>query len=359
MSGPIRGDMGTEWLKAEGPGSDVVLSSRVRLARNFAGFPFPARAGRVDCLQVMELAERHILGSRFARSVLWIDLNEIPTLERNVLVERHLVSKQHARGDRPRAVAVTSPDEQLSIMINEEDHLRIQVMRGGLALTDAFSQIDEVDDRLESVTDFAYSPRFGYLTACPTNVGTGIRVSVMLHLPALKLTGELDKVRRAAKAMSLAVRGFYGEGSEAVGDFFQISNQTTLGKTERELLDDLEKNVIPKVVEYERLERKNLIEKRRIFLEDHIFRALGTLKNARLLKTEEAMQLLSLVRLGVFLGVIDSVDPGLVSQLTPLVQPAHLQKVLGRPLDQAERRAERASMIRAHLDGRPYPASQG
>lgn len=359
MSGHIRGGMGTEWLKAKGPGSDVVLSSRVRLARNFAGFPFPARSGRADCLQVMELAQRHILGSSLAESILWIDLNEIPTLERNVLVERHLVSKQHARGDRPRAVAVTSPDEQLSIMVNEEDHLRIQVMRGGLALSEAFAQIDAVDDRLEAATDFAYSTRFGYLTACPTNVGTGIRVSVMLHLPALKLTGELEKVRRAAKAMSLAVRGFYGEGSEAVGDFFQISNQTTLGKAERELLDDFEKNVIPKVVEYERLERKNLLEKRRLFLEDHIYRALGTLENARLLKTEEAMQLLSLVRLGVFLGVIDSVDASLVSQLTPMVQPAHLQKVLGRPLDQAERRAERASMIRAHLSGRPYPASKG
>ena len=355
MTGPIRSGMGTEWLKAKGPGSDVVISSRVRLARNFAGFPFPAKASRVECVQVLELAERHILGSQLAPKIMWIDLNELPELERNVLVERHLVSKQHARGERPRAVAVTSPDEQLSIMVNEEDHLRIQVMRSGLALGEAFAQIDEADDRIEGMTDFAYSARFGYLTACPTNVGTGIRVSVMLHLPALKLTGELEKVRRAAKAMSLAVRGFYGEGSDAVGDFFQISNQTTLGKSEQDLLRDFEQNVIPKVVEYERLERRNLLERRRLFLEDNIFRALGTLQNARLLKTDEAMQLLSFVRLGVFLEVIDSVDAGLVSQLTPLVQPAHLQKLMKRPLDQAERRAERASLIRAYLEGRAYP----
>lgn len=347
--------VGTEWVRAEGPGSDVVISSRVRLARNFAGFPFPPKAAEVESRQIVELAHRHILGLDLAPSVMWIDMNETPELERSVLAERHLISKQHARGDRPRAVAVTSPDERMSIMVNEEDHLRIQVMRSGLALEDAFEQIDEVDDRLEGATDYAYSPRFGYLTACPTNVGTGIRVSVMLHLPALKLTGELEKVRRAAKAMSLAVRGFYGEGSEAIGDFFQISNQTTLGKTEQELLDDFERNVIPKVVEYERLERRNLLDKRRLFVEDSVFRALGLLRSARLLKADEAMQLLSHVRLGVFLEIIDDIDASLIGQLTLFMQPAHLQRLLGRPASQAERRSERATLIRVALERGCFP----
>ncbi|MDX2115760.1 MAG: protein arginine kinase [Planctomycetota bacterium] len=339
-----------EWLRTDTPENDVVLSSRVRFARNFAGYPFLSRARRDDRKQVLARARRDILDGHVASRMMWIDLNETPPLERSLLVERHLISKQHAKGDEPRAVAL-SPDERLSIMVNEEDHLRIQVIRGGLSLDAAFEQIDKVDDRIEQQSDYAFSQRFGYLTACPTNVGTGVRVSVMLHLPGLKLTGEIEKVRRAAKGMSLAVRGFYGEGSEAVGDFFQLSNQTTLGKDERGLLADFEGDLVPKVVEYERLARRSLLDKRRVILDDKVHRALGTLLHARLLKSEEALEMLSYVRLGVLLNVIDGVDLATVNNLVLLTQPAHLQKALKRDLEQSERRIERATLVRQTLGG--------
>lgn len=340
---------GGEWLREGGRDGDVVLSSRVRLARNYAGFPFVSRAGREDRRQILAIAHRDIMQGKFPQQMMWIDLNEVSQTERSVLVERHLISKQHAKGDEPRAVAISSPDERLAIMINEEDHLRLQVVRSGLSLSEAFDQIDEIDDRIEAHSDFAYHQRFGYLTACPTNVGTGIRVSVMVHLPGLKLSGELEKVRRAAKAMNLAVRGFYGEGSEAHGDLFQISNQTTLGKPERDLLLEFEHEIIPKVIEYERLARRAMLDKRRVILEDRVHRALGTLRTARLLKSEEALELLSHVRLGVATGLITDVEMTTVHNLILFTQPAHLQRLLKHDLEQAQRRIERATMVRKHL----------
>jgi len=340
---------GIVWLKGEGPRSDIVMSSRVRLARNFAGFPFVNRCKRTDRSQVLDLAKRHLLDLQLSPQLLWIELIGLPQLERSLLVERHLISTQHSKGEEPRAVAVSTPDETLSIMVNEEDHLRIQVIRSGLALSEAFEQIDAIDDRIEDRIDFAYSPRFGYLTACPTNVGTGIRVSVMLHLPGLRITGEIEKVKRAAESMCLAVRGFYGEGSEAVGDFFQLSNQTTLGKSERAVLQDFEHRIIPKIIEYERLARRSLMEKRRHILEDQVFRALGTLRYARQLKADEALQLLSLARLGVHCGLLPDVNPSTINELILLVQSAHLQKAIRREIDQAERRIERARLVRSRI----------
>lgn len=344
----------TEWLRGEGEASDVVMSSRVRFARNLAGFPFVRKASPVQRQQVLELCRTRILESGLSEQIAWLNLHEIPTLERTLLVERHLISQQHARGkgganEEPRGVAVSLPHQQLAIMVNEEDHLRIQVVRSGLSLVDALAKIDDVDDRLEAGIDFAYSPRFGYLTACPTNVGTGVRMSVMLHLPGLRLTGNMDKVKRAAQDMSLAVRGFYGEGSDAAGDFYQISNQTTLGKTERVLLHELEHDIIPNVIEYERAARRTLLAKRRPLLEDQVFRALGLLTHARLLTTNEAMQLLSQIRLGVLLGVIENLDQATVNQLMLIAQPGHLQRALGNELDQEQRRSARATLLRTKL----------
>ena len=391
--------LGVEWLRGDGPFSDVVLSSRIRLARNFAGFKFVSRCARAERAEVVRIAREHIMTAlaptaglppsqatvaiaepavpadqakppraapkratkpRIAEPVptpsgtgmMWIDLNEIPDIERLVLVERHLISQQHAKGAEPRAVAISVPDERLSIMVNEEDHLRVQVIRAGLALTEAFTQITGVDDTIESRADLAFSPRWGYLTACPTNVGTGIRVSVMLHLPGLKLTGEIEKVKRAAGAMNLAIRGFYGEGSEAFGDLFQVSNQTTLGKCEKDILAEFEHGIIPRVVDYERVARRTLIEKRRIFLDDQLYRAMGTLRHARLMKSDEAMQALSLVRLGACLGVFPDIAIEKAHEMMLLTQPAHLQRLAGRELDQAERRVERARLLRESLGGR-------
>jgi protein arginine kinase len=355
---------GVSWLRGQGPDADVVISSRVRLARNFSGFPFLSRADRTLKKRLLDLARERILGAGLGDSLLWVDVQSGSALDRTLMVERHLISKEHAKGEEPRGVAISLPDETLSIMVNEEDQLRLQVLRSGLELANAFEQIDEVDDRIAAAgaapaivgpveewrtLKYAFSQRFGYLTACPTNVGTGMRVSVMLHLPALKLTGEMEKVRRATRDMALAVRGYYGEGSEAAGEFYQISNQTTLGKPERTVLNEFEKDIIPKVIDYERRARQLLLEKRRRVLEDTVFRALGVLRHARLLTPEEAIAFLSHVRLGVLTGLIKEVPEQTVNQLILLTQPAHLQRALGAELDQAARREARADMVRQRL----------
>ena len=348
----------TEWLRGEGNSADVVMSSRVRLARNLAGFPFANRASRPQRLRVLEACRAQLEKAPIGPKVSWHDLHRTPAMERTLLVERHLISQQHARGkqstgtggvEEPRAVAVTFPDERVSVMVNEEDHLRIQAIRSGLDLGDALASADAVDDALESGLDYAYSPRFGYLCACPTNVGTGLRLSVMLHLPGLRLTGNIDKVKRAATDMSLAVRGFYGEGSEAAGDFYQISNQTTLGKAEKVLLHEMGQEILPRVIEYERAARKTLLTRRRADLEDGVYRALGVITHARLLSTEESMQHLSLIRLGVVMEVLRHVTHQTVNHLMLLTQPGHLQLAIGRELNQDERRQARAELMRTRL----------
>jgi len=370
---------GAEWLSGRGGESDVVISSRVRLARNLAGLPFVCRASRVQRQAVLDLSRQRLTTTGIAHRVLWVDLHRAGPLERTLMVERHLISKEHARGGpapsgaaaqaapaqagaeasaEPRGVAISLPDESLSVMVNEEDHLRLQVVRPGLELSQAFAEVNRVDDLLEGTApgshggkplEFAFSPRFGYLTACPTNVGTGIRVSVMLHLPALKLVGEMDKVRRATRDMGLAVRGYYGEGSEAAGEFYQISNQTTLGKPETVILQEFEREIIPQVIQYERASRRILLEKRRRMLEDKVYRSLGLLRAARLLTPEEAIVLLSDVRLGVLCGLVADIELQTVNQLILLTQPAHLQRVVGQDLDQGERREARADFVRKAL----------
>jgi len=353
MLGPV-----TEWLRGEGPCNDVVMSSRVRLARNLAGFPFMLKASRPVRERILEACHQQIVRAAIGERMLWINLHQTASQERTLLVERHLISQQLARGkqaggqgsvEEPRAVAVALPHERIAIMVNEEDHLRMQAIRSGLALGDALADVDRVDDAIEQGVDFAFSARFGYLTACPTNVGTGIRLSVMLHLPALRLTGEIEKVKRAAQDMSLAVRGFYGEGSDAAGDFYQISNQTTLGKAERTLLKEMEGEIVPRVVEYERAARRALLAKRRTYIEDQVYRAYGLLTHARMIATEEAMQALSMVRLGAVGGMLSGVDQRVANQLMLLIQPAHLQTAVEKTLDQDQRRVWRANLIRSRL----------
>src|SRR5688572_15351724 len=214
-----------EWLRGSGPMSEIVISSRVRLARNVSGVPFLAKCTRTQRHGLEKRVRETILGAGLSSNMLYVDMESAPQIDRDLLVERHLISRPHAAAEGARGVAV-SKDEDNAIMVNEEDHLRIQVLRSGLQLEEAWEQISKIDDALESKLDWAFHPRFGYLTACPTNVGTGIRVSVMLHLPALKLTGEIEKVFRAAKDMRLAVRGLYGEGTEATGDFYQIDRKS-------------------------------------------------------------------------------------------------------------------------------------
>jgi protein arginine kinase len=339
-----------EWLRGSGPMSEIVISSRIRLARNVAGFPFLARCSRHQRTTLENKIRDTILAASSSPKTLYVDLENAPEIDRQLLVERHLISKPHKDAEGARGVAI-GENETLSIMVNEEDHLRIQVLRSGLQFEEAWDQINAVDDLLESKLDFAFHPRFGYLTACPTNVGTGIRVSVMLHLPALKLTGEIEKVFRAAKDLRLAVRGLYGEGTEATGDFYQISNQTTLGKNEDDIISDFKHLVIPKIIDYEHHARRTLLNERTLALDDKVGRALGLLRTARLMTSEETLSLLSHVRLGVNLNRVKELDINKVNELFLLTQQAHLQKILGKKLEGDPRRAARADFIRQRLNG--------
>ncbi|MCA9274217.1 MAG: protein arginine kinase [Phycisphaerales bacterium] len=351
------------WLSGGGEHADVVLSSRVRLARNIAGFRFVGRADVQERRDVFNLVRKNLTKAGIVSEDLgsggacWLDVSAIDQYERDALSERQCISRQHAKGHKtsanegpdPRAVIVQTPSETVTIMVNEEDHLRLRAVRPGLMLREALEEINAVDDQVESVLEYAFSSRFGYLTACPTNVGTGVRVSVMMHLPALRVLGEIDRVKRAASDMSLALRGFWGEGSEADGDFYQLSNQTTLGKSEELILTELAGTIVPKVIEYERRAREKLMTQRREFTEDLIYRALGVLTHARRIAADEAMSKLSEVRLGVTLGLLNGPDVATVNRLLLMVQQAHLQHAVGRVLDPSERKAARATLLRQTL----------
>ena len=335
-----------EWLRGDGPESDIVISSRIRLARNLAQFPFPNRAddaarGKIESLLRDKLHQLQV------DKLNYFDVSTLGTLDRQFLVERQLISREHAESHGSRGVGI-SGGENISLMINEEDHLRIQVLRSGFALDECWKQIDSIDDEIEAQVTYAFSSRLGYLTACPTNCGTGIRVSVMLHLPALVLTKEIQKVFQALQKISLAVRGLYGEGSQAMGDFYQISNQVTLGKSEEKLIKDL-KDVVPNIISYERRVRNALVKEDRQRLHDQISRAYGTLKSAQTISSEETMHLLSSVRMGINLGLIDDLEIPTVNELFIHTQPAHLQKLRKEHLESAERNVARASYLRLRL----------
>lgn len=334
-----------EWLKGTGPESDIVICSRIRLARNLADFPFISRASKTDKGEIVSQVRDSITesGSRLS----YFDVEKMPELDRQFLVERHLISRELKEGEGPRGVALNDT-ESASVMINEEDHMRIQVMRSGFDLSGAWEQINDLDDRLEENLDLAFSQELGYLSACPTNVGTGIRVGVMLHLPALGQTNHLDKFFRALQKINLSVRGLHGEGTQPYGDFYQISNQQTLGKSETELIQSLS-DVIPQLIEYERKARQTLLNERRQVLQDQVSRAYGVLKTAHTISSEETMLLLSSVRMGINLGLIDDMTISQVNELFINTQPAHLQKIHGQAMAVDERNVLRASFLRKKI----------
>jgi protein arginine kinase len=338
-----------EWLRGSGPDSDIVISSRIRLARNLAQFPFPNRADDDAKSRIEELLRTHLDQLRVGTKLSYVDVARLETLDRQFLVERQLISREHAEAHGSRGVGI-GDEENVSLMINEEDHLRIQVLRSGLALDECWTAINKLDDAVEEYVTYAFSDQLGYLTACPTNVGTGIRVSVMLHLPALGLSGEIKKVFQALQKISLAVRGLYGEGSQAMGDFYQISNQITLGKNEEQLIDEI-RDVVPNIISYERRVRDELVKKNRQELHDKVSRAYGTLKSAQSISSEETMILLSSVRMGINLGLIDDLQIPTVNELFIYTQPAHLQKLRHEHLKSAERNVARATYLRQRLNG--------
>lgn len=336
-----------EWMRGTGPEAEIVISSRVRLARNVRGYRYMTRmddAERTAC-------EAHIRGQllegKIAQPGTYFPLHETDALDRKLLVERHLISKDHEDATHARGVAVSN-DESVAIMVNEEDHIRLQAIQSGLQLQDAWQICNKVDDALEARLDYSFSPQLGYLTACPTNVGTGIRVSVMLHLPALVMTRHIEKVFQAVSKMNLAVRGLYGEGTEASGHFYQISNQVTLGRSETEILNNVDA-VIPAIVRYEHEARQTLLAKDRKRLEDRVWRAYGSLKYAQLLASDETMMMLSFVRVGVHLGLIPNMTLRDVNDIFVYTQPAHMQKLAGGMLDPQQRDTYRADFVRKRL----------
>jgi protein arginine kinase len=337
-----------EWLSGTGPKHEIVVSSRVRLARNVASYPFLSKANRLQRTELHKLCRERLLHLPAARPAFYVDMEKTDEVDRQLLVERHLISKQHAAGEGSRGVSISN-DEAVSVMVNEEDHLRVQVLRSGLQLKEAWAEADRLDDALQESLEFAFSQRFGFLTACPTNLGTGLRVSVMLHLPALKLTGEIEKVFRAAKDMHLAVRGLYGEGTEATGDFYQISNQTTLGRSEEEILKEFNDQIIPKIIMAEMAARQILEAERPLALDDKIGRAIGVLKYARLLSSEETLFFLSHLRLGVVMKRVTGLDLGALNGLFLNTQSAHLQRIVGKALEGDARKAARAEYVRGRI----------
>ncbi|HEU5262275.1 MAG TPA: protein arginine kinase [Gemmatimonadales bacterium] len=345
-------DGGIGWLDASGPKGSIVLSTRVRLARNLEGYVFGQRARDADRTTVLtRVAEASSASDRMATAVTF-RLDELERMERQLLHERHLVSKELAgleREGRPRPGAALLIQGPVGVMVNEEDHLRLHGMRSGFALEEAYAEVETIDGDLGHLLPFAFHPEFGYLTSCPTNAGTGLRASVLIHLPGLVLTKEIGKVLQGLAQVGLTFRGLYGEGSEVVGNFFQLSNQTTLGKSEEELLDHLGK-IVRQVIEYEEQARDVLVRDAPTIIADKVWRAYGLLKYARSLTFEETMNLLSGVRLGVGLNLITGLSVYTLNKLLIFTQPAHLAALEGRPSGDPELPSVRATYVRRVLE---------
>ncbi|MEO6742816.1 MAG: protein arginine kinase [Chthoniobacteraceae bacterium] len=342
-----------EWLSGDGPQSHIVISSRVRLARNLRNFPFPGWAKKADRIAVLECAKPQVESLPDMADAYSAYSQDLSALEKQVLVERHLVSREHAAKGVGSAV-VMNRKQTLSVMINEEDHLRIQGIRSGLQLKNVFKLVDKVDTALGEKLDFAFHQQYGFLTACPTNVGTGMRASAMMHLPGLVLSEQINQVIQAVNKVGLAVRGLYGEGTEALGNLFQISNQITLGEKEEEILTRLNK-VIEQILQHEVNARASLLQKRAVLLLDNIGRAFGILRHAHSMASKEALNLLSCLKLGTDLGFFPEDGRLLVDQLFMETQPAHLQKSSQQKLQAEERDTLRADIIRTKLAKFPKP----
>lgn len=336
------------WLRGIGKESDIVISSRIRLARNIAGFPFVNRATEKERLGIIESFENAIKHFIQPETAFYLDLQKLSTVDCYYLLERQLISQDFVESTKPRAVLIDR-NEDFSIMVNEEDHLRLQAMTSGLDLEKVWACINLLDDKIANELSYAFDEKLGYLTACPTNTGTGIRVSVMLHLPGLVETKEIERVFRSLQKINLAVRGTFGEGSKALGDFYQISNQITLGRSEEELIAQIAE-VIPCILKYERKARSVLMERANDSLMDRCFRAMGILQTARTISAEESMNLLSSVRLGINMGIINDISCSQTNDLLLHLQPAHLQKLAKKELNKDAENHFRADYLRQKIN---------
>ncbi len=334
------------WCRTSGPENDVVISSRVRLARNLAAYPFMSQVNELDRTAIQTRVQTALQTVRPEEMTLF-EMEKFSLQQRMMLVERHLISGDLALGEGSRSVAI-SENESLSVMICEEDHLRIQSLVSGFDLSRAWDIASSLESQLAERLSFAVSEEFGYLTACPSNVGTAMRVSVMLHLPALQWTSQMGRVIRGLQKVHLTMRGLYGENSQAHGDLFQISNRVSLGQTEAELLALLN-DVVPDIVEYERKARSFFAAEEKNTFTERIDRALGMLTDTEAVSTEEAMNLLSTLRVGTILGVVKDFPLSIIDRLFQFTQPAHLQQWLGSELEPTECSIERARYLREHL----------
>lgn len=335
------------WMTGQGPDAEIVLTSRVRLARNIRDIPFPNRADSRQKNRAFNIIEKAVKSSQYMHGSLLLKLDKMDSLDKQFLIERRIISREQAEKTSGSGVAI-SEKEIVSVMINEEDHIRMQVLFPGSQLLEVWRLADQLDTEFEKVIDYAFSPILGYLTACPTNVGTGIRASVMMHLPALVLAKQIEQVIQAILKLGLAVRGLYGEGTEASGNLFQISNQVTLGKSEDEIVNNLE-GVIRQIVGHEKNARQHLLKTKLKQVEDRVYRAYGLLSNVRTVTSKETVDLLSALRMGVDLGILPQVERATINELFIITQPAHLQMLAGKKLGPSDRDSMRADLIRGRL----------
>lgn len=342
-----------------GPHDRIVISSRIRLARNLRLAPFPGHAKKAEKVKALETIRPAVTQLSQMKDSFAESMDNLSAMDKQILVERHLISREHAARNVGSGV-VLNREESLCVMINEEDHLRMQALRPGLQLKQAWMAIDQIDSELEKKLDYAFDPQLGYLTACPTNLGTGIRVSAMLHLPGLVLAEQINQIIQSVNKLGLAVRGLYGEGTEALGNVFQVSNQMTLGEAEPDIVERLNK-VLSQIIEHEENARGTLVEKKPKIVFNHIGRAYGILANSHSITSKETMNLLSLMKLGVDLGLFPGTERSLVDELFIITQPAHLQRQLSEKLPAEERDLLRADMLRTRLKTvrRPNPPLPG
>ncbi len=336
------------WMQGNGPHNEIILSSRIRLARNIANIPFPTGLDTEKAMKVIEMVREGFLPVEKQIKFKDYMMQELLPVERQVLVERHLISPGLARNSAVGAAYING-DGTVSIMVNEEDHIRIQVILPGLQIKRSWEMASKIDDVLEKKLEYAYSENWGYLTSCPTNVGTGMRASVMVHLPALNITGNISKIFQAVAHIGITIRGLYGEGTESIGNIFQISNQITLGRAEEEIIDSLTA-VTRQIIDKEKEARKVLLGSSRMQIEDRIWRSWGIMKNARVMSSQECMKLLSDIRLGVDSGIIENIPVQLLNEIMIDTQTASIQKLSGRELSSGERDIIRAEMIRSKLE---------
>lgn len=332
------------WLKVGNPSDDLVVSCRIRLARNLEGIPFSQWATSSDLKRIADQSIEAIQKSSYLRDSVVLRMDDLAATDRHFLAERYIVSREFIKAGIERYVIV-NPDQTVSMMINEEDHIRLQMLMAGANLRQVWEVMNEIDNELENSLNFAFSNQFGYLTACPTNVGTGIRCSVMVHLPGMVLSHRIEQVLNAVTQMGLTVRGLAGEGSEIAGNLFQISNQWTLGISENDTIEKIEL-ILQRILEQERKAEQDLLEENRLMIEDKVWRAYAVLTNARVMATSEAVELLSSIRLGRSLGILDQPAISSINEMIVETRPAHLQKRANRNLEPAERDMYRAKYIR-------------